>query len=135
MLLWEQCCHCCLIRYRGIGLQSRTHEGWRDREEEHDSSKLNSFLSFVHLFVAALCLCCCTRAFSSFDEPGLLSTCGLRAAHCSGFSCFEAWPLGVQASVVVEHGLSYPAACGIFLDQGSNPCLLHWRVDSLPLSY
>ena len=25
------------------------------------------------------------------------------------------------------------AACGIFLDQGSNPCLLHWQVDSLPL--
>ena len=26
-------------------------------------------------------------------------------------------------------------ACGIFLDQGSNLCLLHWQVDSLPLSY
>ena len=25
-------------------------------------------------------------------------------------------------------------ACGIFLDQGSNPCLLHWQTDSLPLS-
>ena len=27
-----------------------------------------------------------------------------------------------------------PAACGIFLDLGSNPCLLHWQEDSLPLS-
>ena len=26
-------------------------------------------------------------------------------------------------------------ACGIFLDQGSNPCPLHWQEDSLPLSY
>ena len=26
-------------------------------------------------------------------------------------------------------------ACGIFLDQGSNPCLLYWQVDSLPLSH
>ena len=26
-------------------------------------------------------------------------------------------------------------ACGIFLDRGSNPCLLHWQVDSLPLSH
>ena len=26
-------------------------------------------------------------------------------------------------------------ACGIFLDQGSNPCLLHWQVDSLSLSH
>ena len=27
-----------------------------------------------------------------------------------------------------------PAACGIFLDLGSNPCLLHRQEDSLPLS-
>ena len=26
-------------------------------------------------------------------------------------------------------------ACGIFLDQGLNPCPLHWQVDSLPLSH
>ena len=29
----------------------------------------------------------------------------------------------------------YSAACGIFPDQGSNPCLLHWQVDSLPLNH
>ena len=38
-------------------------------------------------------------------------------------------------SIVVVHGLSCFTACGIFLDQGSNPCLLHWQVDSLPLSH
>ena len=26
-------------------------------------------------------------------------------------------------------------ACGIFSDLGSNLCLLHWQVDSLPLSH
>ena len=135
MLLREKRCHCCLIQYRGIGLESRTVEDGDTREEEQDGSKLNFFLSFIYLFVAALCLRCCTRAFSSFDEPGLLSGCGLRAAHCSGFSCFEAWALGVQASVVVQHGLSYPTACRIFLDQGSNPCLLYWQVDSSLLSH
>ena len=31
--------------------------------------------------------------------------------------------------------LSCSAACGIFLNQGSNPCLLHWQADSLPLSH
>ena len=36
-------------------------------------------------------------------------------------------------SIVVVHGLSCSAACGVFSDQGSNPCLLHWQVDSLPL--
>uniref|UniRef100_A0A8C6B8Q3 Uncharacterized protein n=1 Tax=Monodon monoceros TaxID=40151 RepID=A0A8C6B8Q3_MONMO len=30
-------------------------------------------------------------------------------------------------SVVVAQGLSCSAACGIFLDQGSNPCRLHWQ--------
>ena len=33
-------------------------------------------------------------------------------------------------SVVVAHGLSCSAACGIFLDQGSNPCSLHGQADS-----
>ena len=32
-------------------------------------------------------------------------------------------------SVVVAQGLSCPAAYGIFLDQGSNPCPLHWQAD------
>ena len=36
---------------------------------------------------------------------------------------------GAQASVVVVHGLSCPTPCGIFPDQGSNPCLLHWQAD------
>ena len=57
--------------------------------------------------------------------------------------------LGRRASVVVVHGLSNSSswaqehmisscgalACGIFLDQGLNLCLLHWWVDSLSLSH
>ena len=62
---------------------------------------------------------------------------------------------GMQASVVAAHGLSSicgswslghrlnsygaQASCseayGIFLDQGRNPCRLHWQVDSSPVSY
>ena len=50
---------------------------------------------------------------------------------------------GMQASVAVAHGfnscgsraLKQGSFCGIFPDQGSKSCLLHWRVDSLPLSY
>ena len=37
--------------------------------------------------------------------------------------------------VAVAHGLSCSAACGIFSDQGSNPCLLHWQAYSLQLSH
>ena len=34
------------------------------------------------------------------------------------------------SSRVVVCGLSCPTACGVFLDQGSNPCPLHWQMDS-----
>ena len=47
--------------------------------------------------------------------------------------CSAAVAPGLQspASVVVGHGFSCTAACGIFPDQGSNPCHLHWQADSL----
>ena len=41
---------------------------------------------------------------------------------------------GAQASVAVARA-SCSEAGGIFPDQGSNPCLLHWQADSLPLSH
>ena len=56
--------------------------------------------------------------------------CGARASHCGGFSGCGARALGAWASVAVAHGLSCSAACGIFPDQGWNPCPLHWQVDS-----
>ena len=33
-------------------------------------------------------------------------------------------------SIVVAHALSCLVACGIFPDQESNPCFLHWQTDS-----
>ena len=38
-------------------------------------------------------------------------------------------------SVVVAHGPSCSAACGIFPDQGSNACPLNWQADSQPLRH
>ena len=38
-------------------------------------------------------------------------------------------------SVVEAHGLSCSEVCGIFSDQGLNPCLLHWQADCLPPSH
>ena len=35
----------------------------------------------------------------------------------------------------MAHGLSCSEIFGILLDQGSNACLLHWQVDSFPLSH
>ena len=37
-------------------------------------------------------------------------------------------------SAVVAHRLSCSKACGILLTQGSNSRLLHWHVNSYPLS-
>ena len=55
----------------------------------------------------------------SLSRPLLLRSTGSR---CAG-------------SVVVAHGPSCSAACGIFPDQGSNPCPLHWQADSQPLRH
>ena len=78
------------------------------------------FFNVLFIFLAALGLHCCAWA-----------------SHCGGFSCCGARPLGAWASVVVAvgsvvvaHGLSCSAACGIFPDQGSNLCPLHWQADS-----
>ena len=72
-----------------------------------------------------------------FGGAGSLLPCerlGARASRCNGFSCCGSWALG-SGSVVLAHGLSCSEAWGIFPDQALNPCLLHWWVDSLPLSH
>ena len=55
----------------------------------------------------------------SLSQPLLLRSTGSRRA----------------GSVVVAHGPCCSAACGIFPDQGSNPCPLHWQADSQPLRH
>ena len=57
---------------------------------------------------------------------------GVRASVVAAREAPRLWSIG---SVVVVHGLSCSTACGIFLDQGLNPCLLQWQKDSLSLSY
>ena len=63
---------------------------------------------------------------------------GHSSSRCAGLSL--SWPLLLWSttsrragSAVVAHGPSCSAACGIFPDQGSNPCPLHWQADSQPL--
>ena len=53
---------------------------------------LKNFLIYLFLFLAALGLCCCARAFSSCGERGLLFVAVCRL-------------LIVVASLVAEHGL------------------------------
>ena len=62
------------------------------------------------------------------------------SSRCAGLSLSR--PLLLQStgsrhagSVIVAHGPSCSVACGIFPDQGSNPCSLHWQADSQPLRH
>ena len=106
------------------------------------------FKYFTYLFLAVLGLRCCSGFFSLVAASvGLLSSCRAGSSHCQGFSCSRAQAPGSRVSMVVAlrlssigsivlaHRLSCSETCGIFPNQGSNPCLLHWQVDSLPLSH
>ena len=84
------------------------------------------FFFFFSSFISS-CLCCCMGALSNCSEQGLLSS-------CSGGLLIEVASLVVEhglqvhtSSVVATHGLSCPGACGIFPDQGLNPCPLQWQ--------
>ena len=65
---------------------------------------------------------------------------GHSSLRCVGLSLLRPlllWGTGSRCagSVVVAHGPSCSAACGIFPDQGSNPCPLHWQADSQSLHH
>ena len=87
---------------------------------------------FIYLFLAMLGLRFCARAFSGCGERGPLLI-ALRGPLTIVAS--PAWSTGSRCagSVVVAHGPSRSAACGILPDQGSNPRPLHWQADSQPL--
>ena len=112
------------------------------------------FFEFIYLFLAALGLHCCVWAFSSCGEWGLLVAAvrglllavaslvaelglqahGLQQLWLTG-SVVVARGLQSAGSVVVAHRLSCSTACGIFPDQGLNPCPLHLQADSQPLCH
>ena len=84
--------------------------------------------------MAVLGLRFCARAFSTCGEWGPLFiavhgplTIAASLVGSTGFRC--------AGSVVVAHGPSCSAACGIFPDQSSNPCPLHWQAYSQPLPH
>ena len=65
---------------------------------------------------------------------------GHSSSSCAGLSLSR--PLLLRGtgsrragSAVVAHGPSRSTACGIFPDQGSNPCPLRWQADSQPLRH
>ena len=71
--------------------------------------------------------------YSLVAVPGLLIAVASLVEH--RLQAHRLQQLQHVGSVVVAHGLSCSMACGILPDQRSNPWLLHWQADSLPLSH
>ena len=118
----------------------------------NQSQNLVFFFFFIFYFFIdfwLLGLRCCTWAFSTCGKWGLLFIAvygllivvaslvaehGLQARRLRQLqhagSVVVAHGLWSTGSVFVAHGLSCSMACGIFPDQGSNLCPLHWQADS-----
>ena len=95
------------------------------------------FFNFIYLFIYFwLCwVFASVRGLSPVAVSG-----GHSSSRCAGLSLSR--PLLLRStgsrcagSVVVAHGPSCSAACGILPNQGSNPCPLHWQADSQPLRH
>ena len=95
------------------------------------------FFNFIYLFIY---FWLCWVFVSVRGLPPVAASGGHSQSWCTGLS--PSWPLLLQStgsrragSVIVAHGPSCSAACGILPDQGSNPCPLHWQADSQPLRH
>ena len=118
---------------------------------QHSDSKFLQIilhLFFINLFIYLFGCIGSSLLFSSCSERGLLFTvvcrpliavASLVAKHrLQVRGLHQLWHAGSvvmarrlqrASSGVVAQGLSCSAACGIFPDQGLNPCPLHWQVD------
>ena len=113
------------------------HLTGRCQAERYTALKRFFFKIFIYLFFY-LWLCwvfVSVRGLSPVAASG-----GHSSSRCAGLSLSRPLLLGSTGSrragsVVVAHGPSCSAACGIFPDQGSNPCPLHWQADSQPLRH
>ena len=85
--------------------------------------------------MAVLGLRFCARAFSSCGKRGPLFITVRGPLTIAASLVSRSTGSRRAGSVVVAHGPSCSAARGIFPDQGSNLCPLHWQADSQPLRH
>ena len=95
------------------------------------------FLLFIYLFIY---FWLCWAFISVQGLSPVAASGGNSSSRCAGLLLLR--PLLLRStssrragSVVVAHGPSCSTACGIFPDQGSNLCPLHWQADSQPLRH
>ena len=102
----------------------------------------------MYLFIGCAWPLLLLGLFSSCGEQRVFSSCGAQASYCGGFSCCRSWALRCVGfshlgSWTLEYRLNscgiwaelLCVACGIFLAQGWNLCVLHLQAVSLPLSH
>ena len=98
------------------------------------------FYTFAFLKILFIYLWLCWVFVSVRGLSLVVASGGHSSSWCAGLSLLR--PLLLQStgsrragSVIVAHGPSCSAACGILPDQGSNLCPLHWQADSQPLHH
>ena len=112
---------------------------WIECDIPWASKKKSFFFKFllINLFIYGYCvwIFVSVRGLSLVVASG-----GHSSSRCAGLSLSQ--PLLLRStgsrragSAVVAHGPSRSVACGIFPDQGLNPCPLHWQADSQPLRH
>ena len=103
---------------------------------------------FLGTLLSVTFFCCCLFIYlwlcwvlvSARGLSLVVASGGHSSSRCAGLSLSRPlllWSTGSRraGSVIVAHGPSCSTACGIFPDQGSNPCPLHWQADSQPLRH
>ena len=100
----------------------------------------------ICLFISVVQTCCgelgCSpgvaRGLSRWGLLLLLSSgsgAWISVVAACGLSRCGSWAPELRLPIVVAWGLICSVACGIFLGQGPNPCLLRCQADSLPLNH
>ena len=100
----------------------------------------NYFFKYIYIYIYIFYLRLCWVFVSVRGLSPVAASGGHSSSRCAGLSLSWSlllWSRGSRCagSVIVAYGPSCSATCGIFPDQGSNPCPLHWQADSQPLSH
>ena len=106
---------------------------YSDLRWENISQGADAFFFLIYLWLCWVFVS--VRGLSPVVASG-----GHSSSRCAGLSLSRPLPLRSTGSTragsaTVAHGPIRFAACGIFPDQGSNPCSLHWQADPQPLRH
>ena len=115
-----------------LGFPLMSPDLWKDKLR-HIKIFKSFFFFFFYLWLCWVFVS--VRGLSPVAASG-----GHTSSRCAGLSLSRPlllWSTGSRraGSAIVAHGPSHSAACGIFPDQGPNPCPLHWQADSQPLRH